>query len=77
MFTPNASLKSYPTKPPFYNLFESLKHMSDSKVTVFRAGTRQKETGSGITQEPDYAMVETGESRTPRPEEAAQDMLQA
>ena len=64
-------------KPPFYNLFESLKHMPDNKVTIFRSGTIQKETGSGIAQEPDYAMVETGESRTPRPREATQNMLQA
>jgi len=60
-----------------YNLFQSLKHLPDNKVIIFRPGTKQKETGSGIAQEPDYAMVETGESRTPRPEEAAQDTLQA
>ena len=62
-------------KPPFYNLFESLKHMPDNKVTIFRPGTKQKETGPSFPG-PDYAMVETGESRTPRPEEAVQDMLQ-
>jgi hypothetical protein len=36
--------------------------MPDNKVTIFRPSTKQKETGSGIAQEPDYAMVETGES---------------
>jgi hypothetical protein len=51
-------------KPPFYSLFESLKHVPDNKVIIFRPGARQKETGSGIPQEPDYVMVETGESRT-------------
>jgi hypothetical protein len=52
-------------KPPFYNLFEALKHMPDNKVIIFRPGTKQKETGPGITREPDYAMVETGEGRIP------------
>ena len=48
-------------KPLFHNLFESLKHMPDNKVIIFRPGTKQKETGSRIAQEPDYAMVEAGE----------------
>jgi site-specific DNA recombinase len=48
-------------KPPFYNLFESLKHIPNNKVIIFRPGIK-KETGPGIAQEPDYAMVETGES---------------
>jgi len=64
-------------KPPFYNLFESVRHMPNNKVIIFRPGTKQKETGSRIAQEPDYAMVETGEGRTPRPKEAAQSILQA
>ena len=64
-------------KPPFYNLFESLKHLPDNKVNVFSPGIKQKETGSGIAQEPDYAMVETGENRTPRPRKATQNILQA
>ena len=51
-------------KLPFYNLFESLKHVPDNKVIIFRPGVKQKETGSGIAQEPDYAMVETGESQS-------------
>ncbi|UCG54550.1 MAG: hypothetical protein JSV32_08250 [Dehalococcoidia bacterium] len=51
-------------KPPFYNLFGSLKHVLDNKVIIFRPGVIQKETGSGNAQEPDYTMVETGESRT-------------
>ncbi len=71
------SIVSIQPKPPFYNLFESLKHVPGNKVIIFRPSAKQKEKGSGIAQEPDYAMVETGESRTPRPEEAAQNMLQA
>ena len=51
--------------------------MPDNNVTIFRSGAKQKETGSGIALEPDYAMVETGEGRTPRPEKAVQDILQA
>ena len=64
-------------RPPFYNLFESLKYVPDNKVTIFSPCVKQKETGSGITQEPDYTMVETGESRTPRPRKATQNILQA
>jgi len=64
-------------KPPFYPLFESLKHKPESKVTLFNPGEDDKETGSGLIPEPDFGLVETGESRTPRPEEAAQDILQA
>ena len=52
-------------KPPFYNLFESLKHGPDNKVTIFKLGVKQKETGSETNLKPDYGMVETGESRTP------------
>ncbi len=63
-------------KPPFYNLFESLKQIPDNKVTVFRPGEEEKITGSGMSLEPDFKLVETGESRTPRPKEAAQNMLQ-
>jgi hypothetical protein len=63
-------------KLPFYNLFESLKHMPDNKVIISRPGIKQKETGPSFPR-PDYAMVETGESRTPRPKEAAQNILQA
>jgi len=37
----------------------------------------EKETGSDFKPEPGTALVETGEGRTPRPEEAARDMLQA
>ena len=38
---------------------------------------QRKEAGSETDSEPDRFLVETGESRTPRPEEAAQDILQA
>ena len=64
-------------KPPFYNLFESLKHGPDNKVTIFKLGVKQKETGSETNLKPDYGMVETGESRTPRPKKATQNILQA
>jgi hypothetical protein len=64
-------------KPPFYPLFEPLKHKPESKVTVFRPGEEEKITGSGMSLEPDFKLVETGENRTPRPEEAAQNILQA
>ena len=61
-------------KPPFYHLFDSLEHHPDSKVTIFREA--KKETGPIQTTGPGTVMVETGESRTPRPEEATQSMLQ-
>jgi site-specific DNA recombinase len=63
-------------KPPFYPLFESLRQNPDNKVTVFSPGGAEKGTGSILGMEPDFKLVETGESRTPRPEEAAQDILQ-
>jgi len=37
----------------------------------------EKVTGSGLIPEPDFGLVETGEGRTPRPEEATQNILQA
>jgi hypothetical protein len=49
-------------KPPFYRLFESLKDMPDNKIIIFRPGVKQKETDSGITQEPDFKLVETGKT---------------
>ena len=49
-------------KPPFYPLFESLKHKPESKVTVFRPSEEEKITGSGMSLEPDFKLVETGES---------------
>ncbi len=75
--TASRSIVGIQPKPPFYKLFESLKYVPDKKVIIFIPGAKQKETGSEIAQEPDYAMVETGESRTPRPEEATQNILQA
>ncbi len=62
-------------RPPFYPLFDSLEHRTGNKVTIFRDSKHKKETGSNL--EPGFVMVETGESRTPRPEEATQNMLQA
>jgi len=55
-------------KPPFYPLFESLRQKPESE---------EKLTGPGVSLKPDFGMVETGESRTPRPREAAQNILQA
>jgi hypothetical protein len=54
-------------KPPFYPLFESLKQKPGSKVIVFSPSQSriEKITGSGLTPEPDFGLVETGESRTP------------
>ncbi len=40
-------------------------------------GEEEKETGSGVSREPVFKLVETGESRTPRPEETTQNILQA
>jgi site-specific DNA recombinase len=49
-------------KPPFYPLFESLKRKPDNKVIVYNPGEyfAEKETGSVL--EPDFGLVETGES---------------
>jgi len=44
---------------------------------VFSPGEEEKVTGSGVNLEPDFKLVETGEGRTPRPEEATQNILQA
>ena len=64
-------------KAPFYPLFDSLKRVPDNKVTIFRPGEVERKTGSVCEAEPDCGLVETGESRTPRPKELAQDLLQA
>ncbi len=61
-------------KPVFYHLFDTLKQNPDSKVTIFREA--KKETGPVLTTGPGTVMVETGEGRTPRPEEAVRDILQ-
>ena len=37
-------------KTPFYPLFESLKHKPESKVTLFRPGEEEKETGSETSE---------------------------
>ncbi len=52
-------------KPPFRVLFESLRTQPGSGVTVFPAGGPERATGPGHRPEPDFGMVETGESRTP------------
>jgi len=49
-------------KPPFYPLFESLRQNPDNKVTVFSPGAAEKGTGSILDMEPDFKLVETGES---------------
>ena len=65
-------------KGAFYPLFDSLKRIPGNKVIIFRPGeVGQRETGSSFEPEPDCGLVETGESRTPRPKELAQDLLQA
>ena len=61
-------------KPPFYRLFETLRHMPDSKVTIFNP---QEKENALISSEHVLGLVETGESRTPRPREATQNLLQA
>lgn len=38
----------------------SYEEVPDNRVIIFKAGAKQKETGSGNVQEPVYAMVETG-----------------
>jgi hypothetical protein len=59
-------------KAPFYPLFDSLKHVAGNRVMIFRPGEVQEgKTGSSSEPEPDFGLVETGESRTPRPKELA------
>ena len=59
-------------KGPFYPLFDSLKRVPENKVMIFRPGeVEQRKTGSSCDREPVCGLVETGESRTPRPEELA------
>ena len=54
------------------DLFDSLKQMPDNKVMIFRPGeVQERTTGSVLNTEPDFGLVETGESRTPRPKELA------
>jgi site-specific DNA recombinase len=61
-------------KPAFYRLFESLKREPNSKVIIFNP--KEKENALNSTGRV-LGLVETGENRTPRPREAAQNMLQA
>ena len=61
-------------KPTFYRLFESLKRKPDAKVIIFNPHEKEnalQSTGRVL------GLVETGESRTPRPRKATQNMLQA
>jgi hypothetical protein len=61
-------------KPTFYGLFESIKRKPDSKVIIFNP---QEKENAPVSSGRVLGLVETGESRTPRPEEATQNMLQA
>ncbi len=68
----NRSIVGILPKPAFYRLFESLKQKPGSKVIIFNPKENAPEVPERVV-----GMVETGESRTPRPEEATQNMLQA
>jgi hypothetical protein len=63
-------------RPAFYPIFNALENQADNKIIVFCANNGKKIEPAGKTDS-STIMVETGESRTPRPREAAQDMLQA
>ena len=55
-------------KPPFYPLFDSLKRVPGNRVMIFRPGeVDERKTGPVCEAEPDFGLVETGESRS-RPE---------
>jgi site-specific DNA recombinase len=54
-------------KPPFKPVFQVAASRAGSKIRIINEPIE----GSSVF------LVETGESRTPRPEEAVQDMLQA
>ena len=56
---------------PMSRLREALERYSPLRLI------KQKETGSGLSHEPADSLVETGESRTPRPRETTQNILQA
>ena len=60
-------------KPAFFQLFESIKQKPGSKVTIFNPNEKENALDS---PERVVGLVETGEGRTPRPEEAVQDILQ-
>ncbi len=60
-------------KPVFYPLFNSLENQSGNTISVFHG----KKIEPTVEADSSTVMVETGESRTPRPEEATQNMLQA
>jgi len=53
-------------KPPFYPLFEALRQNEQARVIVFMPGqsnpAQETITGSGLNLEPDFGLVETGES---------------
>jgi len=71
----NRNIVGLLTKPVFYQLFESLKQKPDSKVIIFNS--QKKENAPFTTEREMVGLVEAGESRTPRPEEATQNILQA
>jgi site-specific DNA recombinase len=64
-------------KPPFYPLFEALKRNAEARVTLFNPVSDKTKDSTIEMESENFGMVETGESRTPRPEEAAQNLLQA
>jgi site-specific DNA recombinase len=68
----NRSIVGILPKPAFYRLFESLKQKPDSKVIIFNPKQNAPDSAERVV-----GLVETGESRTPRPEEAVQNLLQA
>jgi site-specific DNA recombinase len=58
----NRSIVGIQPKPPFYPLFESLKRNPDNKVITYNPGEFYTEKETGSVLEPDFGMVETGES---------------
>ena len=67
----NRSIVGMLPKPAFYQLFDSLEPKPESKVIIFNPKENAPDTSERVV-----GLVETGESRTPRPEEAAQNILQ-
>ncbi len=61
------SIVTIKTKPPFRPVFQVAASKAGSNIRI----VNEPYKGSSVF------VVETGESRTPRPEEATQDILQA
>jgi len=57
----------------FYPLFNALENQTGNNITVFHGKKIEPTINIGSST----VMVETGEGRTPRPEEAVQDILRA